>query len=298
MTTIRWGRQAGKQRYKCKNCGILFTDSRPAHKLLNQRIWFEKWIIERLTYRYLSTDSGYSISTLKRLFKYHLSNPPPFPIRQRNKAHLVIDGTYFSNEVCLVLYQDYDIKYTQLYRFSKGEYYEEIREDLMNLKRLGVDIESITCDGKKAILKAIRKVFPNVITQRCIVHIHRMGHIWLRQKPKSNASKELKEILDLLIKVRTNNDSIAWRRIFLQWYNQRKEFINEKSRSLQTNRWWYRHKLLRRATVTVLNALPDMFHYVNNPKIPKSTNSLESFFGHLKDTLSIHRGLSYAKRIF
>lgn len=144
MTTIRWGRQAGKQRYKCKNCGILFTDARPEHRFLNQRVWFEKWIKERLTYRYLSKDSGHSILTLKRVFKYHLSNPPPFPIRQRKKAHLVIDGTYFSNEVCLVLYQDNDIKYTQLYRFSKGEYYEEIREDLMNLKRLGVNIESIT----------------------------------------------------------------------------------------------------------------------------------------------------------
>ncbi len=36
-----------------------------------------------------------------------------------------------------------------------------------------------------------------------------------------------------------------------------------------------------------------MFQYLDNPKIPKSTNGLESYFGHLKDNLSIHRGLSY-----
>ena len=29
------------------------------------------------------------------------------------------------------------------------------------------------------------------------------------------------------------------------------------------------------------------------PRIPKTTNALESFFGHLKDNVSLHRGMSY-----
>jgi len=39
-----------------------------------------------------------------------------------------------------------------------------------------------------------------------------------------------------------------------------------------------------------------MFHYLDNPRIPKSTNGLESFFGHLKSNLTIHRGLSLKHR--
>jgi O-glycosyl hydrolase len=35
-----------------------------------------------------------------------------------------------------------------------------------------------------------------------------------------------------------------------------------------------------------------MFHYLENPRIPKSTNGIESFFGHLKGHLAIHRGLT------
>lgn len=35
-----------------------------------------------------------------------------------------------------------------------------------------------------------------------------------------------------------------------------------------------------------------MFHYLDNPGIPKSTNELESFFGHLKQNICLHRGLS------
>jgi len=46
----------------------------------------------------------------------------------------------------------------------------------------------------------------------------------------------------------------------------------------------------------IKRAIPNMFHFLDDPQIPKSTNSIESFFGHLKDTLSIHRGLSYRNR--
>ena len=67
----------------------------------------------------------------------------------------MIDGTYFSNDLCLIIYRDNTIKFTQLYRISNGEWYDELKEDLENLHALGVKIESITCDGHKAILQAI-----------------------------------------------------------------------------------------------------------------------------------------------
>ena len=34
--------------------------------------------------------------------------------------------------------------------------------------------------------------------------------------------------------------------------------------------------------MTIKRALPNMFHYLDNTKIPKTTNSIESFFGHMK----------------
>ncbi len=244
----------------------------------------------------MSADSGYSQATLKRLFKRYLSTAPEYAFRQRTGAHLIIDGTYFSNNLCLVLYQDNDIKYTQLYRFSTGEYYSEIKEDLENLGKLGVRIESITCDGHKPTLKAIRTVWPGITIQRCLVHVHRMANIWLRQKPKTQASIELKEVVRFLPLIKTHNDRKQWIRMFNRWYGQYGQFVNEKVYGTLPKRWWYRHKLLRRTTTMIQQAIPDLFRYLDNPQIPRSTNSLESFFGHLKDTLSIHRGLSYQNR--
>ena len=55
--------------------------------------------------------------------------------------------------------------------------------------------------------------------------------------------------------------------------------------------------MLRRTRALIKNALPNMFHYLDNPKIPKSTNGLESRFSYLKNNLNIHRGLSEKNRI-
>jgi len=56
------------------------------------------------------------------------------------------------------------------------------------------------------------------------------------------------------------------------------------------------HKMIRRVRRLLINAISDMFHYLEDEQIPKSTNALESFFGHLKDNLSIHRGMSSSNR--
>jgi transposase-like protein len=207
-----------------------------------------------------------------------------------------MDGTYFSNNVCLVLYRDNTIKFTQLYRITDGEWYEEIKEDLENLLALGVEIESITCDGHRAQLKAIRKVCKYVALQRCLVHIQRMCMIWLRMNPKTVAGIELRRIVSKLHTVDNEEKKQHWIMSVIKWYEEYKTFVNEKSINIETGRQWFKHKSVRRSFVMIKQALPNMFCFLENPRIPKSTNGLESFFGHLKGHLNVHRGLSKEHR--
>ena len=165
-----------------------------------------------------------------------------------------------------------------------------------NLKIFGLELESVTCDGNRATLKAIKKVFPDIVIQRCIVHVHRMANMWLRQNPKLQLSKDLKVIVNLLPRIKSENDKLFFIKTFHEWYDTNKSYINEKVNNEESERWWYKHRELRRATISIKNAIPNLFHFIENENIPKSTNGLESFFGHLKDTLSIHRGLSYKNR--
>lgn len=262
----------------------------------NKFVWFEKWVIYRYTLKQLSKESKYSVSSLKRLFYKYLDNAPRLSVFPSERVNLLVDATYFSNNLCLVLYRDNAIKFTQLYRFSDGEWYEELAEDLSNLLKLGVQIESITCDGHRSLLKAIRHSCPEVILQRCLVHIQRMCRIWLSSQPKNQAGKDLRKIVSQLHLIQNTTERNYWIVSFIKWYETHQSYINEKTINPDSGRYWYTHKLVRRSFMVIKNALPDMFRYLDNDRIPKSTNGLESFFGHLKGHVNIHRGLSSKHR--
>jgi len=296
LDVICWGKQLEKQRFKCKNCGIFFTQNRPEQKIQNRFVWFKKWVLERQTYKTLTRDSGLSRDTLQKTFYVFLEQAPVVKIIKRDDVRLRIDATYFK-QFCLVCYQDDEDGYIQLFRFTDGEHYEEIKEDLDNLIRLGLRLESITTDGHKSILKAIRKLVPQVVIQRCLVHIQRMCLLWLTRYPKHQAGQELRQLVLQILKIKNNNDRLFWIQEFHQWYEKHKDYINETTYNIETGRYWYTHKLLRRSYITIKRALPNMFHYLANPKIPNTTNGIEGFFSHLKNHLDLHRGLTTKNRI-
>lgn len=244
----------------------------------------------------MSRDSKLSVDTLQRTFYHFLEQSPKLNIIKREQVHLRIDATYFE-KFCMLCYQDDEDGYTQLLRFTDGEHYQEIKEDLDNLLRLGVCLESITTDGHKSILKAIKKAIPDIIVQRCLVHIQRMCLLWLTKYPKHIAGQELRSLVLLILKIKTENDRLYWTREFNKWYEKHHDYVNEKTYQSETGRYWYTHKFLRRSYITVKRALPNMFHYISNPKIPRTTNGIEGFFSHLKNHLDLHRGLTIEHRI-
>lgn len=293
LEVIKWGKQNNKTRFKCKNCGIFFTWQNPEVSFKNKSVWFKNWIINYQKLEYLSNVSGHSKRSLQSIFYKYLDKLPLHTIKHRERVHLIIDGTYFSNDICLVVYRDNDIKNSILYRITNNELTQEIAEDFYNLITIGFQIESITCDGHKSILKAIKIVFKKtVVVQRCVVHVERQCSTWLTKNPKSQAGQDLLKIVKQISKIDTLEKKYVWLRDLYDWDLKHKAFINEKTPTDGR----YTHVFLRKARRMLINAFPEMFHYIDNPAIPKCTNALESYFGHLKDNLSIHRGLSFKHR--
>lgn len=274
----------------------MFTNNRKEQKINNRFIWFKKWVLERQTYNTLARDSGYCIDTLQRTFYALLEKAPKIKIIKRKSVNLRMDATYFSS-FCLVAYQDHYDGYTQLIRFSDGEHYVEIKEDLDNLIKLGIRLESITTDGHKSILKAIKKSLPDVKVQRCLVHIQRMCLLWLTRYPRHEAGQQLRQLVLQLLKIRTDNDRLFWTRELKAWHQKHKAYINEKTYKSETRRFWYTHKMLRRSYQSINRALPNMFHYIDHPQIPNTTNGIEGYFSHLKNHLDLHRGLTPKNRV-
>lgn len=195
--------------------------------------------------------------------------------------------------MCLVLYRDETVRTTLFYRLTDDEWEDQIREDIENLQLAGIEIESVTSDGGRNIIKAVKKACPNAVRQRCLAHIQRECLIWITKHPQSEAGQELRKIVCQICAIKTNNDKLQWVSDFNSWCVKYEEYLNEKTFKEESHREWYTHKMVRRAYVHIKKALPDMFRFLENSRIPKTTNALESFFGHLKENITLHRGMSY-----
>ncbi len=206
---------------------------------------------------------------MQRYFNVMLSKAPKLSYSQNKEVYLLIDATYFSEEICLVVFRDDVLKQTQLYRVTDGEHYEELKEDLQNILNLGIKIGGITCDGDKSLLKAIKKVYPEVPMQRCLVHIQRMCKIWLSSHPKTRAGFELREIVCKLHFIDSEAKKQYWIKEILDWFVEHKDFINQKSYNEQTGRYWYTHKMVRRCFSVIKKALPNMLPSCRTQKYPK-----------------------------
>ena len=295
----KWGWQNGKQRYRCADCYHNFIVINDGVRKANQFIWFYKWVMERQVYQYLVRDSAMSQSSLQRLFKFYLNSPPKNTVQSKGHVHLLIDGTYFENGLCLILYYDYDIQYVQLFRETNQEKYREIKEDLLNLKKLGTQVYSVTCDGHRAIMKAVIKIFPNAILQRCVVHVKRQIKSYLGTKPQLSEAKDLLYYSRQITRIYTMEQAQQWLLAIYEWYKKNEAFINQKSVNEKTGTTWYTHKHLHQAATHLINAIPHLFSYLNDDQIPRSTNEIEGYFSHLKEKLTLHRGLRFeAKKNF
>lgn len=247
--------------------------------------------MERHVYKNLVRDSSMSQSTIQRLFSRLLKDAPLVPVRSKGKVHLLIDGSYFPNDLCLVLYYDHDLRYVQLYRHTDQERYIQIKEDLDNLKSLGVDVYSVTCDGHKAILKAIKKAYPQALIQRCLVHIKRQVKNYLSTTPQLVPGQELLKLSNKITAIKSYEECGLWLLLMKQWEDKYLEFVNEISLNVESGRYWYKHKNLHAAYQLIIKAIPNMFWYLDDPEIPNTTNRLESYFKHLKEKLTLHSGL-------
>ena len=62
--------------------------------------------------------------------------------------------------MCLIVYRAETVKATLFYWLTDEEWENEIREDLENLMSADIEIESVTSDGGRNIIKAVKKGLP------------------------------------------------------------------------------------------------------------------------------------------
>lgn len=209
----------------------------------------------------------------------------------RQSKHIIFDGTYFHKDGCLVVIIDAISKVLLAYWYIEKESYHNVLPMLSNLRQKGLVPVSITIDGHRTVTHALKEVWPDVVIQRCLYHIKSQGMQWLRRYPKSEAGKSLKELLNTVAAIYTANDRDAFMVSYSEWVLKNRELIKHLSKTSIAN------TDLKRAMALITNALPNMFHYVEDNNIPSSSNMLEGFFSQIKHQYMRHRGLTQKNKI-
>lgn len=166
----------------------------------------------------------------------------------------------------------------------------QIKAFLFPLKEDGLSLESITVDGNPHVIRVFKQLWPDITIQRCLVHIQRQGLMWCRIKPKAILARDLRDLFLRVTYIRTKRERENFIDDLVKW----EERYGDKVNSLPSN-----HKVLsdlKRARSMILKALPDMFHYLEDNRIPFSTNGLEGYFSRVKGAYRNHRGMSKCNR--
>jgi hypothetical protein len=217
--------------------------------------------------------------------------PPPSVLKLQQCRHLIFDGTFLQRPrslVALMNAPDHKLIGGQ-YGISENSE-PELQRYFKGLNRGGLYPYSFTIDGNPHAIKAIKDIWPEVIIQRCLVHIQRQGLSWCRTSPRTSYARELRKIFLQVTKISTPAEREAFLKAVTNWETKYGTQIGHRKERGHV------FSDIKRARSMLLRALPDMFHYLDNHLIPISTNGLEGYFSRLKAHYRQHRGMAKEKR--
>ncbi len=292
MKVIFYGKTScGYQRFKCKLCNHTYTFHNHKNKINKEKRWFKLWIIEGYSVRQLINISKRGIWKIKDIKKFWLNrNPQLINLDGKDIKYMLFDGTYFKRTNCLIIVIDNLSNQAIASKYCNRENYTTAYNIFKELLDKQVNPKAITTDGNTSVIRAIKKIWPNAITQRCLVHIQRQGLSWLRRYPKSQAARDLRLLLLTVTNIKNHKQKQTFIRNFNNWENVYGKFVL----SLLSSDKVYGD--LQRTRSLIIHALPNMFHYLEDSNIAPTTNKIEGYFSRLKDLYRHHRGLSKKHR--
>ena len=190
----------------------------------------------------------------------------------------------------MVLYDGISKKplYVEEVKYETNALYAQAIEEI---RRKGIEIKSIICDGRKGLLQ----LFPDIPCQLCQFHQVKTVTTYLTRNPKTEAAKALYKLV-LTLK---NSKKAAFQTALDEWYNKYSDFLNERTTNEETGKSHYTHKKLRSAYLSLKRNMAYLFTFEDYPAlhIPNTTNLLDGRFADLKQKLGCHRGMKKDNKV-
>ena len=203
--------------YKCENCQKNFQskkrNKRFSDKILKEYVW------QRQTYCDLASKYNRSTKWIQR----KLDETKVKKVVRINKKELVLvaDVTFFTRTKGLSVFREPNLRKNVWWKQTKQENVDIYLQGKEHLEKNGFTIRAIVLDGKRGV----REVFSNIPVQMCHFHQKQIVRRYLTLRPKLEASKELKQIVETLTKITEQ----LFTEELSNWYNQWETFLKEKA---------------------------------------------------------------------
>src|SRR3989344_4369035 len=280
---IKKGKQDGVQRYLCRVCGKKFRSERRGRKRLTEDI-FNDFVFSKQTIRELKPEYGLDKKTIRTVLdKYEIGKK----VHKPREIYLVVDATYFGKRKegtswGVILFRDFLKKENLWWKFVDQEKISYYLEGKMFLEDIGYTIKSVTSDG----FLGLARVFTGIPFQICQFHTKKMCIRHLTSNPKT----EQGQVLLALVKTIPVTNYITFKTRLQKYIIHYNDILSEKTYH-PSGDWSYTYDNIKSALHTLSKYIDYLFTYEGDLKIPKTTNTCEGYFSHVKDIVRIHRGM-------
>lgn len=274
---------AGTQRWRCPGCGVSSVRKRDDVTRRHQLFAFLQWLIGKHSQADADGRTG-------RSFRHATAwcwdvQPRLGPVTTTHHQVLV-DGIWIGSW-CLL------IAVTETLEVLAWQWCA--RESTAAWTALLEQIPAsavIVCDGGTGLPSAVRAVWPETRTQRCLFHVQMNIRRHLTMNPRTDAGRRLRALSLELSDVHDADQVIAWRLKLEAWWQAYGHLTKE--RSYDGRKWWFTHDRLRKAWQLLSRLTRDgtLFTYVDYGN-SRTTSPLEGGINNgIRHLLRAHRGMT------
>ncbi len=307
----RYGRKDGKQRYCCLSCSHVFK--RRKNKLpvaFRDFRAFRQYAVKTVDQETLFVRLKFSRQTLSAKFNLFLLLPPSPELVNAVTSPACcsttlwvygFDGKWLGRSPILLIHRDVINKETLWWSVAFSESMAAVHGDLISLIAGCPGIippAGAVTDGKPGIASVIKSTFHLDDCQRCLVHVARDLKKYLPQNSPIGATRRLRAVSLGLTEINSPADKDCYLSMLNRWHHYNGSLLKERSRpepgSTAKRQWWYTHGNLRRAWRLLTKDQSSLFHFLENPLVPKTNNSLEGVNRHLRRREGMGKGKQLA----
>ena len=299
---LKNGKENGKQRWRCLQCGTARIRPRADVADQNRRTTYTKHLLGKSTAHEVARGKGMSRRTFDRKYTTRFHGIAHTDTQQLQASFIVVDAKRLNQGIVAIARSGTGRLYWRYAPYESSDVWCRIFLAYARHPRL----QAIVSDGQKGIQKAVVVCFGDtMILQRCHFHVKQNLRAKLTKHPAAAAGQDLQLLAAWLTRVKTWDDMALFVGVFQGLYEAYAPFLKERtyhhdqanlSSGAPRRRWSYTHARVRSAyrQIDGLIVSDQLFAYITHPglHLPNTTNHVEGGLNaRMSELTRVHRGL-------